>query len=310
MCVPSPEHTLRTLSTNRRGEGEAPPPAPSTYTPRRTRPAPRASDARALRERQRRRGRRQGGGEGGGKRKTGGGKEQRGRERRWRRWRRLLRVWGGGGGAGAEGRGFCARAGVGVGECGRAPRGVGPVGEGRGAEDRLAGGSLGSRVGRPLLPHTPPHLHPGEALSRHQGGGRCAGLPGFSALNYPPRARPPRTLFLPQPVVFHSPPPPPSRAAGREWAGVIFPRPSFRNVGEKEPRLAPRFSYQTALRVPAGSAATRLDRGSGACWELESSTAAALADPQPAAGLGRPLGDSPTPASRNRSSAGPGSCFQ
>lgn len=39
MCVPKPEHTLRTLSTNRRGEGEAPPPAPSTYTPRRTRPA-------------------------------------------------------------------------------------------------------------------------------------------------------------------------------------------------------------------------------------------------------------------------------
>lgn len=40
MCVPSPEHTLRTLSTNRRGEGEAPPPAPSIYIPRGTCPAP------------------------------------------------------------------------------------------------------------------------------------------------------------------------------------------------------------------------------------------------------------------------------
>lgn len=306
MCVPSTEHTLRTLSTNRRGEGEAPPPAPSTYTPRRTRPAPRASDARALRERQRRRGRRQGGGGGGGKRKTGGEKEQRGRER-WRRRRRrlLLRVLGVGlgrrGGASAHAPG-----------CGRAPRGVGPMGEGSGGENRLAGGSLRSRVGRPLLPHTLPHLHPGEALSRHQGGGRGAGLPGFSALNYPPRAPPPRARFPPQPVVFHSPPPPPPppRAAGPEWAGVIPTRPSFRNVGEKEPRLAPRFSYQTALRVPAGSAATRLGRGSGACWELESSTAAVLADPQPAAGPGRPLGDPPTPAPRNRSSAGPGSCFQ
>ncbi|XP_054353659.1 serine/arginine repetitive matrix protein 3-like [Pongo pygmaeus] len=55
MCVPSPEHTLRTLSTNRRGEGEAPPPAPSTYTPRRTRPAPARLTPGPLRERQRRR---------------------------------------------------------------------------------------------------------------------------------------------------------------------------------------------------------------------------------------------------------------
>jgi hypothetical protein len=87
MCVPSPEHTLRTLSTNRRGEGEAPPPAPSTYTPRRTRPAharltpgPYASDGAG-----------------------GGGGKRRGRER----WRRLplLRAWGLGprrGGASAQ----------------------------------------------------------------------------------------------------------------------------------------------------------------------------------------------------------------
>lgn len=120
MCVPSPEHTLRTLSTNRRGEGEAPPPAPSTYTPRRTRPAPARLTPGPLRERQRRSRRRRGGqGEEGRENRR---KELRGRER-WRRWR--LRC---GGGALAKGRGFCA--GAAAREAGLALRRVRGGGEG------------------------------------------------------------------------------------------------------------------------------------------------------------------------------------
>lgn len=168
MCVPRPEHTLRTLSTNRRGEGEAPPPAPSTYTPRRTHPAPArltpgpyASVSAGGGGEKEARGRRE--------KKTGGGKSK---------------EEGRGGGGGRCGGGGGAGAGL---MRTRRGRGAGPTRcRARGGrEGRLAGWSPRSRVGGPLFPHIPPHLHPGEALNRHLGGGRRAGLSGFSSLTTP-----------------------------------------------------------------------------------------------------------------------------
>lgn len=176
MCVPSPEHTLRTLSTNRRGEGEAPPPAPSTYTPRRTRPAPArltpgpyASVSAGGGGEKEARGRRE--------EKTGGGKS-----------REEGRGGGGGcsgcgGGAGAEGRGSCARAAAG----GRGLRCVELVG---GGEGWLASGSERSRVGRPLLPHTPPPPPPWRSVNPSPRRWAARGASGFLGANHPPRARP------------------------------------------------------------------------------------------------------------------------
>lgn len=125
-------------------------------------------------------------------------------------------------------------------------------------------------MGRPLLPHTPPHLHPVEALSRHQGGGRCAGLPGFSALNYPPRARPPRALFPPQPVVPLAPTPPP-RAGRREWAGVIPPGLVSATWAKRSPSWLPgsptRPHYESQRAAPPrASAAEAVPAGS---WSLQ-----------------------------------------
>lgn len=110
-----------------------------------------------------------------------------------------------------------------------------------GGEGRLAGCTWRRWVGRPLLPHTPPHLHPGEALTRHRGCGRHAGLPGSRALTTPHVHGHPG-LFPPQPTLFHSPTPP--RDAGHEWMGVIPSRPGFPNVGER--------SQGWLLRSPTG----------------------------------------------------------
>lgn len=210
MCVPSPEHTLRTLSTNRRGEGEAPPPAPSTYTPRRTRPAPArltpgpyASVSAGGGGEKEARGRRE--------KKTGGGKS-----------REEGRGGGGGccgcgGGAGAEGRGFCARAAA----EGRGLCCVGFAGEGT-AGSRAALRGVG--LGRPLFPHTPPPPPPRRSVNPSLRRWAVRGASGFLGANHPPRARP-SGPFPPWPALFRSPPP--RRDAGRRWAGVVPSRPSF-----------------------------------------------------------------------------------
>ncbi|XP_035887570.1 uncharacterized protein LOC118501899 [Phyllostomus discolor] len=224
MCVPSPEHTLRTLSTNRRGEGEAPPPAPSIYIPRGTRPAP--------------------------ARLTLGP---------------YVSVSAGGG----EKRGFCARVAAG----GGARAACGLVGEGRiysPAALRVVGWD------GPAFQTPRPDIHPGEALTRQHRGGRCAGLPGSSAVTTLHVHGSPG-LLPPQPARLRSPPP--LRNAGPEWAGVIPSRPSIRNVREKSQGWLSPSPTRTVLRIPAGSTAPRVGRRSGACWELESPTAAAPADP-------------------------------
>ncbi|KAM5315095.1 uncharacterized protein AAES06_020556 [Glossophaga mutica] len=173
MCVPSPEHTLRTLSTNRRGEGEAPPPAPSIYIPRGTRPAPARLTLGPYVS------------------VSAGGGEKRVRGRREKKT--------GGRTSGEEGR----------------------------------GGDRGGCCGPDLLP--------------------------------------------PQPARLRSPPP--LRNAGPEWAGVVPSRPSIRNVRERSQGWLSPSPTRTVLRIPAGSTAPRVGRRSGACWELESPTAAAPADP-------------------------------
>lgn len=113
--------------------------------------------------------------------------------------------------------------------------------------------------------HTPrPHLHPGEALTRHRGGGRCAGLPGSSALTTPHvHGRP--GLFPPRPALLHSPPS--RRDPGHRWAGVVPSRPSFRNVRERNrgwlPFLLPGPHYDSQRAAPPrASAAEAVPAGS------------------------------------------------
>lgn len=215
MCVPSPEHTLRTLSTNRRGEGEAPPPAPSTYTPLRTRPAharltpgPYASD-----------------GAGG-----GGGKERR---ERWRR-PRLLRAWGWGprrGGAPAhaprpgEGRG--SRWAVPARPLAPPRRAHAPPPPG-GALTRQRGGWAVRGASGFLGANRPPRAPLAAASSR-----RVAGSPSLAApLPAPPRAAP--------------------DTGGR--TGVSLCRPGFRDVrGGRQgscPGLLPGPHYESQRAAP------------------------------------------------------------
>lgn len=112
---------------------------------------------------------------------------------------------------------------------------LGPVGEGR-AGSRAALGEVGWYG--PSF-HTPrPHLHPGEALTRHRGSGRCSGLPGSSALTTP-HVYGCLGLLPRQPALLYPPPPP--REAGHEWAGVILSRPGFRNVRERSQGWSPFF---------------------------------------------------------------------
>lgn len=177
MCVPSPEHTLRTLSTNRRGEGEAPPPAPSTYRPPRHSPLPRASDARAYVSVS-----------------AGGGGEKEATGRREEKT--------GGGKSREEGEvAAVAAVGVGLGRRGgasaqaprpegRGPRYVGPVG---GGEGWFEGGSQRSRVVRPLLPHTPPPPPPQRSVNPSPRRWAGRGASGFHCTNQPPRAESPRS---------------------------------------------------------------------------------------------------------------------
>lgn len=230
MCVPKPEHTLRTLSTNRRGEGEAPPPAPSTYTPRRTRPAharltpgPYASD-------------------------------------------------GAGGGGGKSGGREVAAAAVAAAGCGSGGGGRGGDGTAAHAPRPAEGG-----VAPPLRTHAPPRLPrapppPGGALTRPRSGWAARGASGFLG------SQPPPTCAIESSrVLLRSSPPPtsPGGGAGHGRTGVsLSAGPGVRAVRRREAGELPRSPTRTALRVPAGSAATRVGRGSGACRELEFSTAA------------------------------------
>ncbi|XP_025249435.1 uncharacterized protein LOC112629869 [Theropithecus gelada] len=174
MCVPSPEHTLRTLSTNRRGEGEAPPPAPCTYTPRRTRPAPArltpgpyasvsaegGGDAEA-------RGRRE--------EKTAGKSREEGR--------------GGGGGGCVVGVGLGRRGGASA----QAPRPgkrssrcVASVGEGRAARGRSSG--VSAEAAPPSAPPSPASTR--RSVNPSPRRWAVQGASGFLRANHPPRARP------------------------------------------------------------------------------------------------------------------------
>lgn len=132
---------------------------------------------------------------------------------------------------------------------------------------------VGGTAPPPTHPAPPP---PGRSVNPSPRLWAARGASGFPGANYPPRARPPGPLpAAANPVPFaHAPKGCRARVDGRDPFQARFPK-----RGGKEPGLAPPFSYRTALRVPAGSAAARLDRRSGACWELKSPTAAALADP-------------------------------
>ncbi|KAM7075019.1 uncharacterized protein WM277_001170 isoform 1-T1 [Molossus nigricans] len=262
MCVPSPEHTLRTLSTNRRGEGEAPPPAPSTYTARGTRPAPaRLTPGPYVSVSA-------GGGGEEGEREEGREnrrrKKLRGRER-WRRPWQLQRVWGWGWGEGAGT--LRTRRGLGAGPALRRALG--------GGDGRLVGSFRSSRVGPPRLPHSLPPPPPGRSVNPSPLRWAVRGASGFLRTDHPPRARLPGPLPAAASQISFAPVP---GDAGHEWEGVIPSRPSFRNVRERSQGWLPPSPTRTALRNPAGTAAPRVRRRSGACWELESPTAAAPAD--------------------------------
>lgn len=296
MCVPSPEHTLRTLSTNRRGEGEAPPPAPSTYTPRRPRPAPArlttgpcASVSATGGGRKEVRGRKE--------QKTRS-KEQRGRERwrwRWRRRRRrLLRVWGGGVGRG--GGVLRTRRGRKAG-----PSCVSPWGRGEPARARLSAESCGPAY---LSTHPAPSPR-GRSVNPSPPRWAVLRVSGFLRANYPPRARVSRPL--PAAASYAPPVPGPEGRRTREGSPDRF-RPSFLDVRERSQNWLPASptepSYESQRAAPPRVSAT----GAVPSGSWSSPTAAALADrnlPRVlAAGSGTP----------NRPSAGPRSpplqCFQ